>query len=220
MDLTGEVTCTEPHPWHEPLWQSPTDPNPILPSQPSFRVAVLDFGVKRNMLRHLVSLGCQVTVFPAATPAAAILEQQPDGILLSNGPGDPHAVVPAIRAIRTLVASGIPIMGICLGHQMLCLALGGQTGKLKFGHRGGNHPVRNLESGQVEVTSQNHGFQVLDQDLPASLITTHRSLFDHTIEGVRHRELPVFSVQYHPEASPGPHDAHYLFHRFVDRMRR
>ncbi|MBF0622985.1 MAG: gamma-glutamyl-gamma-aminobutyrate hydrolase family protein, partial [Magnetococcales bacterium] len=151
--------------------------------------------------------------------AEQILADNPDGVFLSNGPGDPEAVEHGIETIRQLLKSDKPLFGICLGHQMLCLALGGQTTKMKFGHRGGNHPVQNLKTGQVEVTSQNHGFVVEESSLPESIKVTHRSLFDNSVEGMQHRDKPVFSVQYHPEASPGPHDAHYLFHQFIDLMR-
>ncbi|MBF0612320.1 MAG: glutamine-hydrolyzing carbamoyl-phosphate synthase small subunit [Magnetococcales bacterium] len=212
MDLTDHVTCHKHFRWEETLWRVP------LSNKPSKKVVALDFGVKRNILRHLVSSHCQVTVVPAQTSAEEILERKPDGVFLSNGPGDPDAVKHGIRTIRKLIKASVPLFGICLGHQMLALALDGSTEKMKFGHRGGNHPVQNLLTGQVEVTSQNHGFMVRERDLPTCLEVTHRSLFDGTVEGMRHRELPVFSVQYHPEASPGPHDAHYLFGRFLASM--
>lgn len=217
MDLTGEVTCPTPQIWNSPLWQHPAHPGPE-PHSPRFRVAALDFGIKHNILRHLVNIGCEVTRFPAHTGAAEILAHRPDGIFLSNGPGDPDAVTHGVATIKILTESGIPIFGICLGHQMLCLALGGQTEKMKFGHRGGNHPVQELRTGRVEVTAQNHGFVVQEQSLPTALEVTHRSLFDQSVEGVRHKDRPLFSVQYHPEASPGPHDAHYLFGRFAEWM--
>lgn len=220
MDLTGEVTCRRVAPWREGAWELGSGyKTPALDDLP-FNVVVIDFGVKRNILRNLVEAGCQLTVVPATTPAAEILERNPDGIFLSNGPGDPDAVKHGIETIKILVDSGKPIFGICLGHQMLTLALGGKTEKMKFGHRGGNHPVQNLATEQVEVTSQNHGFVVREEDLPDCLEATHRSLFDQTVEGVRHKELPVFSVQYHPEASPGPHDSEYLFRQFADLMRK
>lgn len=227
MDLTGEVGCVEPHPWSEGLlvwkpsiWRLPTPaPTEQLPDGQPFRVAVLDFGIKYNILRSLVSAGCALTVYPGTTSAAEILATQPDGIFLSNGPGDPEAVSHGIETIKTLVATGKPLFGICLGHQMLCLAMGAVTEKMKFGHRGGNHPVLDLKSQRVEVTSQNHGFMVKRESLPELLAVTHESLFDGTVEGVEHRQAPIFSVQYHPEASPGPHDAHPLFQRFVERMR-
>ncbi|MBF0098930.1 MAG: glutamine-hydrolyzing carbamoyl-phosphate synthase small subunit [Magnetococcales bacterium] len=221
MDLTGEVGCLEPHAWQEGLtaWKADRWPAPSpIQEENRLRVAVLDFGIKHNILRSLVSAGCQLTVLPGTTPAAQILALQPDGVFLSNGPGDPDAVKHGIRTIAALIAANKPIFGICLGHQMLCLALGGETEKMKFGHRGGNHPVLDLQTGRVEVTSQNHGFMVRRDRLPADLQVSHESLFDGTIEGVSHRHKPVFSVQYHPEASPGPHDAHPLFQRFVQLM--
>ncbi|MGN7611341.1 glutamine-hydrolyzing carbamoyl-phosphate synthase small subunit [Magnetococcales bacterium HHB-1] len=219
MDLTGEVTCAERFDWNEGLWKldSGYETPTLLEDAP--RVAALDFGIKRNILRSLVSVGCRVQVFPASTDAKSVLEWNPDGIFLSNGPGDPDAVKQGIATIQELLKTDKPVFGICLGHQMLCLALGGQTKKMKFGHRGGNHPVQNLASKQVEVTAQNHGFVVDESCLPEGLEVTHRSLFDGSVEGVRHRVRPIFSVQYHPEASPGPHDAHYLFRQFADLMR-
>ncbi len=225
MNLTGEVTCATPYAWSEPLtaWKKALWTPPGMGAPPAdgrrYRVTVLDFGVKYNILRNLVSAGCDLTVLPATTGAADILAGDPDGVFLSNGPGDPDAVKGAIATIRDLLAAGKPLFGICLGHQMLCLALGATTEKMKFGHRGGNHPVQNLASGQVEVTSQNHGFVVRPDALPERLEVTHESLFDGSVEGVRLKDAPVFSVQYHPEASPGPHDAHYLFQQFVDHMR-
>ncbi|MEO5372225.1 MAG: glutamine-hydrolyzing carbamoyl-phosphate synthase small subunit [Magnetococcus sp. DMHC-1] len=219
MDLTGEVTCPAPHAWHESTWR--LGHGHLRPGENDGKhpVVVLDFGVKYNILRCLVEAGCRLTVVPATTRAADILALNPDGIFLSNGPGDPDAVKEGIATIRTLLDSKKPLFGICLGHQMLCLALGGQTAKMKFGHRGGNHPVQNLATGQVEVTSQNHGFMVEEKTLPAGVVVTHRSLFDGTVEGMRLRDRPVFSVQFHPEASPGPHDSRHLFRQFTDLMR-
>ncbi|MBF0127894.1 MAG: glutamine-hydrolyzing carbamoyl-phosphate synthase small subunit [Magnetococcales bacterium] len=224
MDLTAEVSCPAPHSWtqggtvwKERIW-SAHSPGEERFEQAGKRVAVLDFGVKHNILRSLVDVGCHLTVLPSRTTAAEILALQPDGVFLSNGPGDPEAVRHAIEAIGHLLRAGLPLFGICLGHQMLCLALGAKTRKLKFGHRGGNHPVKNLLTGQVEVTSQNHGFVVEGEGIPDRLEVTHISLFDGTVEGVRMRDAPVFSVQYHPEASPGPHDAHYLFRHFAKLM--
>jgi len=184
-----------------------------------FRVVAYDFGMKRNILRNLAAAGCVVTVVPATTPAMEALAFGPEGIFLSNGPGDPEPCTYAIEAARTL-ADRLPVFGICLGHQILGLACGGRTYKLKFGHRGANHPVKNLETGQVEITSQNHGFCV-DPKLfeRKELVLTHVNLNDGTVEGFRMRDRPVLSVQYHPEASPGPHDSHYLFEEFVSMMR-
>ncbi|QEH33467.1 Carbamoyl-phosphate synthase small chain [Aquisphaera giovannonii] len=182
-------------------------------------VVAMDYGMKWNILRFLAETGCRVTVVPGSTPAEAILEQQPDGIFLSNGPGDPSALVEAVEALRTLIRSaadsrGIPIFGICLGHQLLGQAFGGRTFKLKFGHRGANHPVRNERTGRVEITTQNHGFAVDPSTLPADVELSHVNLNDQTLEGLRHKSLPVFGVQYHPEASAGPHDSQYLFDEF------
>ena len=182
-------------------------------------VVALDFGMKWNILRHLVDIGCRVTAVPGSMPAQAILDHQPDGIFLSNGPGDPGALVPATQVLRTLIRTaaesrGIPIFGICLGHQILGQAFGGKTFKLKFGHRGANHPVRNEMTGKIEITTQNHGFAVDPATLPADVELSHVNLNDQTLEGLRHKRLPVFSVQYHPEASAGPHDSQYLFDEF------
>jgi carbamoyl-phosphate synthase small subunit len=183
-------------------------------------VAAYDFGMKWNILRRFAAHGCRVRVFPATAPACDLLATGPDGVFLSNGPGDPAALPYVVDNVRALVDRGLPLFGICLGHQLLALALGGRTFKLKFGHRGGNHPVKDLETGRVEITSQNHGFAVEDGSLPGDVRVTHQSLYDGTIEGLRHRARPVFSVQYHPEASPGPHDAEYLFERFVASLGR
>ena len=183
-----------------------------------FRVIAFDSGIKQTILRCLAGIGCDVEVVPADTSAAAVLERKPHGIFLSNGPGDPEAVPYLIETVRGL-AGKAPIFGICLGNQILGLALGGSTYKLKFGHHGGNHPVRDLETGRVEITAQNHGFAVNPRSFEKlGLVETHVNLNDGTSEGMRHRELPIFSVQYHPEASPGPHDSHYLFRRFADLM--
>jgi len=190
---------------------------------PLYRVVAYDFGIKENILRKLVQSGCEVTVVPAQTTAEEVLAMTPDGIFLSNGPGDPEAVGYAIEAIKTLASPKkagreIPIFGICLGHQLLALALGAETYKLKFGHHGGNHPVKNLLTGKIEITAQNHGFAVNPNTLPKPLELTHLNLYDQTVEGFRHKKLPIFSVQYHPEASPGPHDSHYLFDDFIALM--
>jgi carbamoyl-phosphate synthase small subunit len=182
-------------------------------------VIAYDFGVKRNILRMLVDRGCRLTVVPATTPASEVLALQPDGVFLSNGPGDPEPCAYAIDAIRELLDSGLPIFGICLGHQLLSLASGARTVKMKFGHHGANHPVQDLASGQVMITSQNHGFAVDDTSLPQNLVATHRSLFDGSLQGVARTDCSAFSFQGHPEASPGPHDVAPLFDRFVDAIR-
>jgi carbamoyl-phosphate synthase small subunit len=185
------------------------------------KVAAYDYGIKLNILRRLAAHGCQVRVFPASAPPADLLAWEPDGIFLSNGPGDPAAVTYAIDNVRTLVDSANrPIFGICLGHQLLGLALGGETYKLKFGHRGANHPVKQLDNGKIEITSQNHGFAVDPDSLPADARVTHLNLYDGTVEGLRHVAKPIYSVQYHPEASPGPHDADYLFQQFIEEMEK
>jgi carbamoyl-phosphate synthase small subunit len=215
-DLVSEVTVAEPHGWTEGEWDLRR--GYLTPPTPRFTVAAFDSGIKRNILRCLAGLGCGVEVLPAGTPAAAVLELKPDGVFLSNGPGDPEAVPYLIETVRALIGKA-PIFGICLGNQILGLAFGGSTYKLKFGHHGANHPVRDLVTGRVEITAQNHGFAVDPKSVEKfGLRETHVNLNDGTSEGMSHRELPVFSVQYHPEASPGPHDAHYLFKRFVDLM--
>lgn len=222
MDLVKEVTCAAPYDFSLSLADTVAAASfaqtPEKPASRLLKVAAYDFGIKTNILRRLVAHGCQVRVFPATTPAADLLAWQPDGIFLSNGPGDPAAVGYAIDNVKALVEAGTPIFGICLGHQLLALGLGASTYKLKFGHRGGNHPVKQLSSGQVEITSQNHGFAVDPDSLPAGIEMTHTNLYDGTVEGIRHTGKPLFSVQYHPEASPGPHDADYLFRQFVDLM--
>jgi carbamoyl-phosphate synthase small subunit len=217
-----EVTCAAPYDFSLSLADTVAAASfaqtPEKPASRLLTVAAYDFGIKTNILRRLVAHGCQVRVFPATTPAAELLAWQPDGIFLSNGPGDPAAVGYAIDNVKALVEAGTPVFGICLGHQLLALGLGASTYKLKFGHRGGNHPVKQLSSGQVEITSQNHGFAVDPDSLPAGIEMTHTNLYDGTVEGIRHTGKPLFSVQYHPEASPGPHDADYLFRQFVDLM--
>ncbi|HSF31354.1 MAG TPA: glutamine-hydrolyzing carbamoyl-phosphate synthase small subunit [Candidatus Tectomicrobia bacterium] len=213
-DLVCEVTCDTPYTWTAGEWHWPEGyVHEVANLQERFRVVAYDFGIKRNILRKLVQSGCDVTVVPAHTTAAEALQLNPDGIFLSNGPGDPEGVPYAIEAVRQLIGVR-PIFGICLGHQILGLAFGGKTYKLKFGHRGGNQPVMHLPTQKVEITSQNHGFTVDAESLPTALEVTHLNLNDRTVEGMRHRDLPVFSVQYHPEASPGPHDSWYLFERF------
>jgi len=216
-DLVSEVSVDASHGWSEGEWD--VAKGYTRPQAAHFRVVAFDSGIKRNILRQLSSLGCAVEVVPANTPAAGVLERKPDGIFLSNGPGDPEAVPYLVESVRGLIGKA-PIFGICLGNQILGLAFGGQTFKLKFGHHGANHPVKDLLTGRVEITAQNHGFAVDPKSVEkAGLVETHVNLNDGTSEGMRHRELPVFSVQYHPEASPGPHDSHYLFTRFVDLMK-
>lgn len=219
-DLVQVVTCQAAYQWGEGVRHSltPSPPRPFIPSPPHPLVVAYDFGIKYNILRLLHEHGCQVTVVPAKTRAEDVLALSPDGVFLSNGPGDPAAVDYAVQNVRHLLGQ-IPIFGICLGHQILGLALGGSTYKLKFGHRGGNQPVKHLATGAVEITTHNHGFAVDADSLPAEVEVTHVNLNDGTVEGLRHRTLPAFSVQYHPEASPGPHDAGYLFQAFVDLMR-
>jgi carbamoyl-phosphate synthase small subunit len=215
-DLVKEVTCAAPYQWDEGLWQAPGSTRKTPPAR--HHVVAYDYGIKRGILRRLRESGCKVTVVPAATPAREVTALEPDGVFLSNGPGDPAAVTYAVDAVREIAGSGIPTFGICLGHQILGLALGGKTYKLKFGHHGANHPVMDLETTKVEITSQNHGFAVDVDSLEGKAVLSHVSLNDKTVEGMRHATLPVFSVQYHPEASPGPNDASYLFARFVGLM--
>jgi carbamoyl-phosphate synthase small subunit len=217
LDLAKEVTCTQSYDWDESIWSikdgfgQQTDPKR--------HVVAMDFGAKRNILRCLAAAGCKVTVVPASTTADEILALSPDGVFLSNGPGDPMATGEyAVPTIKALIEKNLPIFGICLGHQMLSLALGATTKKMHHGHRGANHPVKDLETSKVEITSQNHGFVVEADSLPSGVIETHRSLFDGTLEGIRVDGKPIFSVQHHPEASPGPQDSHYLFDRFVAMM--
>jgi carbamoyl-phosphate synthase small subunit len=217
MDLAKEVTCRQTYTWNEGPWTGGRSAA-RLPA-PRHHVVAVDYGAKRNILRCLVGAGCRVTVVPGTATVADILRHAPDGVFLSNGPGDPAATGEyAVPVIRALLDRGLPVFGICLGHQLLALALGARTYKMHMGHRGANHPVKDLETGQVEITCQNHGFAVDRQGLPSAVVETHVSLFDGTNEGMRVQGLPVFSVQYHPEASPGPQDSHYLFRRFVDAM--
>ncbi len=215
MDLALEVSCRQSYDWDETAWRLGTGYG--RQTEPRRHVVAVDYGAKRNILRCLAAAGCRVTVVPADASAADILGRDPDGIFLSNGPGDPAATgAYAMPIVRDLLDSGLPIFGICLGHQILALALGAKTEKMHHGHRGANHPVKDLATGKVEITSQNHGFVVLEDSLPANLEMTHVSLFDGTLEGLALKDRPVFSVQYHPEASPGPQDSHYLFERFID----
>ena len=217
MDLAREVTTAQGYHWQEGVWSLGAGyrrPN----AAPRRKVVALDFGVKRNILRILSELGCELEVIPATTSAQQVLSRAPDGVFLSNGPGDPEPCAYAIDAIREIVAAGIPTFGICLGHQLLGLACGAKTEKMKFGHHGGNHPVQELASGRVMITSQNHGFTVSEETIPDTLSITHRSLFDGTVQGIHHRELPAFGFQGHPEASPGPRDIQPLFDHFTDLM--
>ncbi len=218
MDLAREVCCRQAYAWSQTAWDAEAGAYGTL-AAPRRHVVAVDYGAKRNILRSLASAGCRVTVVPATADAETILGHEPDGIFLSNGPGDPAATgTYAVPVIRELMASGLPIFGICLGHQLLALALGAETRKMPFGHRGANHPVKELESGRVEITSQNHGFEVTLDSLPAGVSATHVSLFDGTLEGLAVEGHPIFSVQYHPEASPGPQDASHLFARFAALM--
>jgi len=218
-DLVKEVTCPQPYAWEQGTWSFPKDRrNSSRQIGNGFNVIVYDCGVKRNILRHLVDEGCDVTVVPASFPAEEVLGLRPQGVCLSNGPGDPAAIPYVIDNIKKLIGK-LPIMGICLGHQILGLALGGKTYKLKFGHRGGNQPVKDLATGKVAITAQNHGFCVDLKTLDTrDVFLTHINLNDQTLEGFQHKQLPLFSVQYHPEASPGPHDASYLFKQFRELM--
>ena len=232
IDLVRNVTCAAPYDWDEGMWQlsegykrraAQTEPAKKRKSKtgsfrsPAFSVVAYDYGIKYNILRNLAESGCRVRVVPASTPAEDVLALDPDGIFLSNGPGDPDAVPYAKENVEKLIGKK-PIFGICLGHQIMGLALGGKTYKLKFGHHGGNQPVMDLTTRKVEITAQNHGFAVDADSLKGAAELTHINLNDNTVEGLAHRELPIFSVQYHPESSPGPHDANYLFKRFTDLM--
>jgi carbamoyl-phosphate synthase small subunit len=221
-NLVKDVTCQEKYHWTEGGWDintGYTNKGPQLNDKGNqFRVVAYDCGIKHNILRLLVNAGFDVTVVPAYTSSDEALSMNPDGIVLSNGPGDPDALPDIIKNVRQLIGKK-PIFGICLGHQILCIAMGSRTYKLKFGHRGGNHPVMDITTGKVEITTQNHGFAVDADSLPSDLELTHINLNDRTVEGVRHKSLPIFSVQYHPEASPGPHDSRYLFNRFVESMK-
>jgi len=216
MDLAKVVTCSQRYEWDESVWVLGEGHRRL--EKPRFHVVAYDFGIKRNILRKLVSRGCRVTVLPAQTPAEQALVLQPDGVFLSNGPGDPEPCDYAIGAIRRLLETRVPVFGICLGHQLLGLASGAKTLKMKFGHHGANHPVQDLETGRVMITSQNHGFAVDGQSLPATARVTHVSLFDGSLQGFARTDCPAFCFQGHPEASPGPHDIDYLFDRFAQMM--
>jgi carbamoyl-phosphate synthase small subunit len=226
LDLVPRVTCKAPYVWGEDtghgandsVWTAVDDQTAALTPAIAFHVVAYDFGIKENILRQLRAVGCKVTVVPASTSADAVIALAADGYFLSNGPGDPAAVRYAIVATQQLLATGKPVFGICLGHQILALALGATTYKLGFGHHGGNHPVKDLVTQKVEITAQNHGFAVDESSLPSGVVVSHRNLFDQSVEGLSVTGRPVFSVQYHPEASPGPHDSHYLFVRFADYM--
>jgi len=216
LDLAKVVSVRESYAWTEAEWVLGSGYGQQ--SQPRFHVVAYDYGVKRNILRMLASRGCRITVVPAQTPAAEVLKLKPDGVFLSNGPGDPEPCDYAIEATRTLIDTGLPTFGICLGHQIMALASGAKTFKMKFGHHGANHPVKDLDNGRVSITSQNHGFAVDEKTLPANLRPTHVSLFDGTLQGLARTDKPAFCFQGHPEASPGPHDIAYLFDRFVALM--
>ncbi len=217
MDLAREVTTAQPYAWQEGSWV--WNEGHHTPAEHPFHVVAYDYGIKHNILRMLADRGCRLSVVPAQTPAATVLAMQPDGIFLSNGPGDPAPCEYAITAIREYLATGIPVFGICLGHQLLALASGAKTVKMKFGHHGANHPVQDLDSGPVMITSQNHGFAVDAASLPANLVATHKSLFDGSLQGIRRTDVPAFGFQGHPEASPGPHDVAPLFDQFIDMIK-
>jgi carbamoyl-phosphate synthase small subunit len=216
LDLAKEVTVTKPYDWEQTEWQLGTGYGQL--ENPKYHVVAFDYGVKKNILRMLAERGCKVTVVPAKTPAAEVKKLSPDGVFLSNGPGDPEPCDYAIEATRELIDEGYPTFGICLGHQIMALASGAKTFKMKFGHHGANHPVKDLDTGRVSITSQNHGFAVDEKTLPANLRPTHVSLFDGTLQGLARTDKPAFCFQGHPEASPGPHDIGYLFDRFTGLM--
>jgi carbamoyl-phosphate synthase small subunit len=217
LDLAKEVTVDKPYSWNESSWTLGKGHTALTGDKP-FKVVAYDYGVKRNILRMLADRGCDLTVVPAKTSAAEVLAMNPDGVFLSNGPGDPEPCTYAIEAIKTILETDIPVFGICLGHQLLALASGAKTVKMKFGHHGGNHPVQELETRRVMITAQNHGFAVEESSLPANLKATHKSLFDGSLQGIHRTDKPAFSFQGHPEASPGPHDAAPLFDHFIELM--
>ncbi len=219
MDLAIEVSCKESYTWDETMWEFGKGHGKQTDTK--YNVVAVDFGAKRNILRCLASAGCNVTVVPANATLDEIMKHKPDGVFLSNGPGDPEATGKyAVPMVKSIIEKDIPVFGICLGHQILALSLGGSTNKMHLGHRGANHPVKDLTTDKVEITSQNHGFEVLEGSLPDNVEVTHVSLFDGTNEGIKLKNKPVFSVQYHPEASPGPQDSHYLFERFVENIEK
>lgn len=215
-DLARAVSTEKSYDWNEGCWQLHGKTGPAVKTR--FHVIAYDYGVKQNILRILHDAGCSLTIIPAQTPAAEVLAEKPDGVFLSNGPGDPDPCDYAIAAIQEIIANKIPTFGICLGHQLLGLAVGAKTSKMKFGHHGANHPVQDLSTGQVLITSQNHGFAVDEDTLPVNMKATHRSLFDGTLQGIHHADLPAFGFQGHPEASPGPHDVRPLFKHFIELM--
>ncbi|MDG2947268.1 glutamine-hydrolyzing carbamoyl-phosphate synthase small subunit [Bisgaard Taxon 10/6] len=217
-DLAKEVTCDKPYSWDEGEWK--LGEGYMKAPKAEFNVVAYDFGVKRNIFRMLAQRGCHLTVVPATTSAEEVLALNPDGVFLSNGPGDPEPCDYAIEAIQKILANKKPLFGICLGHQLLGLASGGKTKKMAFGHHGANHPVQDLDTQKVMITSQNHGFEVDEHSLPANVRITHRSLFDNSVQGIELTDQPAFSFQGHPEASPGPHDVAYLFDKFIDEMRK
>lgn len=218
MDLVKKVTTDQPYIWTEGVWSLEAD-SYVEMTDLSLHVAAYDFGVKRNILRMLAQRGCRLTVVPANTPIEEVLVLNPDGVFLSNGPGDPEPCDYAISAIKGILETSLPVFGICLGHQLLALASGAQTEKMKFGHHGANHPVQDLKTGQIMITSQNHGFAVAEDSLPENLKATHKSLFDDSLQGIERTDCPAFSFQGHPEASPGPHDVAGLFDRFVEMLK-
>lgn len=220
LDLAQEVTTDKQYDWGEGTWQlNPDDAKSLVPSSADYKVVAYDYGIKKNILRMLVDRGCHVTVVPAKTPADEVLAMQPDGVFLSNGPGDPEPCDYAVEAIQQILEKKVPTFGICLGHQLLGLASGGKSVKMKFGHHGANHPVQDLSTKQVMITSQNHGFAVDEESLPDTVETTHRSLFDKTLQGMKRIDCPAFGFQGHPEASPGPHDIAPIFDQFITLMK-
>ncbi|MBT8128702.1 MAG: glutamine-hydrolyzing carbamoyl-phosphate synthase small subunit, partial [Gammaproteobacteria bacterium] len=219
LDLAQVVTTSQGYSWNESVWNLDTDrPAEVDANVQKYHVVAYDYGIKRNIMRMLVERGCKVSVVSARTPASEVIAMKPDGVFLSNGPGDPEPCDYAITAIREILETDVPVFGICLGHQLLALACGAKTGKMKFGHHGANHPVQDLAGGQVMITSQNHGFAVDEASLPANMKATHRSLFDGSLQGIHRTDKPAFGFQGHPEASPGPHDIAPVFDHFIELM--